>query len=142
MAGCFGALPSISNFNLKMKNKILSVVVCYHTTKGHLGRETVVLKPSHFTGHPYDNVRRKLEPGIIARNTMLIRARLGDTWDLTWAAYKKEREKDGGQGCANNEEDCFHEIMKLTPNAIGAMAFSTTWAEDVQNLELPPSVQE
>jgi hypothetical protein len=86
------------------------------------------LKPSVFLKHPFDSLAQKTETEIVARNIMVIRARLGDEWSLTWQQYEQEREKDGGQGCARMEQLTFNRVMPLIPDAIGAISFSPTWA--------------
>lgn len=87
------------------------------------------LKPSIFKSFPWESILQKSEDEQIAQNIMIIRARLGDKWDITWDEYKKEREKDGGWGCAYSEERYFKELMKQIPDVLGAIAFSPTWAK-------------
>ena len=58
---------------------------------------------------------------------MVIRKRLGDEWDLTWEQYKAEREKDGGYSWI--EKNYFEEVMPMISDAIGAISFSTSWAD-------------
>ena len=83
------------------------------------------LSPSVFTSHPFGSVLKKSEAESIARNIMVIRARLG-RWDLTWPQYRAEREKDGG--FSELEKAYFEEAVRLIPDAIGAIAFSPSWA--------------
>lgn len=93
--------------------------------------------PSIFTNHPFESVMHKMEPEIIARNIMVIRARCGDNWPLSFDQYRTEREKDGGHGCANYEKQSFDEIIAMIPDALGAISFSKTWAKAARTAITP-----
>ena len=85
------------------------------------------LKPSMFLAFPWESQLGKTEAETVARNTMVIRSRLGDKWDLSWKEYKAERKKDGDY--PESEKEYFDQVMKLIPDAIGAIGFSQTWAK-------------
>lgn len=87
-----------------------------------------ILKPSVFTAQPMGSVTQNSESETVARNIMVIRKRLGDAWPLTWQQYKAEREKDGGNGCADSEREFFREVIELIPDAVGAIRFADAWA--------------
>lgn len=88
-----------------------------------------VIPPSVFTKQPWGSRAGKTEAETVARNIMVIRKRNGDEWPLTWAQYEAGREKDGGAGCALCERGYFDEIIKMIPDAVGAIAFCEGWAE-------------
>ena len=86
------------------------------------------LKPSDFTRFPMGSSLQNCESEQVAVNIMVIRKRRGNLWPLSWMEYKAEREKDGGEGCAEYEKSYFTNVIKLIPDAIGAISFSPVWA--------------
>jgi len=88
------------------------------------------MPPSTFTEYPFNSVLQKGEAEQVAANIMVIRKRLGDTWSpLNWKTYKAEREKDEGEGCTEGQEkNYFDDVVKLIPDALGAISFSPIWA--------------
>lgn len=88
------------------------------------------LKPSVFAERPRESVLQKTELEIVAQNIMKIRKRLGDKWPLTKEEYESERKKDGGFGYL--EASYFDDVIKLIPDAVGAISFSATWAESAR----------
>lgn len=85
------------------------------------------LKPSHFTAQPWNSIAGNSESEVIARNIMMIRKRRGDVWPLAWAEYKAERQKDGN--FSEREKQYFDKVIKLIPDAIGAINFCKEWAD-------------
>jgi hypothetical protein len=75
---------------------------------------------------PWNSVLRSGEAERIAANIMTIRARLGNKWELTWDEYKTERLKDGTFSYC--EQPYFEDVIKVIPDAIGAISFSQDWA--------------
>lgn len=88
------------------------------------------LKPGAFTSFPWESLLHKTEAEVIASNIMKIRKRLGDKWPLKWDEYKAKRLKD--TGFSQMEKDYFEQVMPLIPDAIGAIAFSQSWAKDAR----------
>lgn len=88
------------------------------------------IKPSSFSSFPFESLLQKTEAEVIALNIMKIRKRLGDNWKLTWEEYERERLKDSGFNWM--EKAYFEEVMPLIPDAIGAISFSKSWAEDAR----------
>ncbi len=84
------------------------------------------LKPSHFTGKPFGSILQNSESETIALNSMVIRKRLGDKWDLSWKEYKAERKKDNG--FTEGEKTYFEKVIPLISDVIGAISFSQSWA--------------
>ena len=97
-----------------------------------------VLKPSHFKAQPWNSLYGKLEAEIIARNIMVIRARRGDIWPLSWEQYREERQKDGN--FSELEKGYFDEVIALIPDAIGAVRFSPTWTKAAREVQLSEAV--
>ena len=81
------------------------------------------LLPSHFKSFPFGSVLQnsESESETVAANTMVIRARLGDRWEMTW-----ERKKDGS--FSDMEEGYFKKVMPLIADPIGAISFAPGWA--------------
>ena len=79
------------------------------------------------------SILQKSESETIASNIMRIRARRGDSWELSWADYKREREKDGSFSMI--EKPYFEEVIKLIPDAIGAISFAPSWARDARKAQ-------
>lgn len=85
------------------------------------------MKPSDFNKHPYDSVLQNNECETIARNIMVILARLGNEFRLlSWDEYKQEREKDGN--FTMSEKALFDRVVGFCVAAESAKAFSPGWA--------------
>lgn len=89
--------------------------------------------PSHFCDYPWDSVLKQTEAEIVAMNIMKIRRRLGNRWELSWQDYERERRKDGNFNPI--EQHYFEQVIPLIPDAIGAIAFSTSWANSARDQE-------
>ncbi len=85
------------------------------------------LKPSHFLDQPMNSTLQNSESETVARNIMVIRKQLGNTWPLTWKKYKKARVEKGAD-FSEIERDYFVDVIKLIPDALGAIAFAPSWA--------------
>ena len=91
------------------------------------------LKPSVFTKHPWNSILCNTESEIVARNIMVILARLGDTWQkLTWRKYKSECKKDSG--FSKMEKHTFEKVYPMVCNPIGAIGFSPCWKEAAEKV--------
>ena len=84
------------------------------------------LPPSIFLTFPWDSVAGNSERESTAYYIMVVRAQRGDKWPLTYRDYKTTRVKMGGDPCDATQ---FREVMKLIPDAIGAVRFCDAWAE-------------
>ncbi len=91
-----------------------------------------ILKPSLFTGHPWNSIFQNAETEQIALNIMLILKRNGDKFlfpeEMTWEMYKEERLKDGQFPEA--EQSYFEKVKYLSTGVKSTILnFSPDWSK-------------
>lgn len=84
------------------------------------------LPPSIFLAFPWESVCDKSEYEATAFHIMSVRHARGDVWPLTYAEYKASRIRQNGEPCDAAQ---FKHVLKLIPDAIGAIRFCDDWAK-------------
>jgi hypothetical protein len=86
------------------------------------------LPPSTFLTFPWESVCDKSEYEAIAYGIMHARFKRGDVWSLTYAEYKAARIASGLSPNEVADSASFKHVLKLIPDAIGAIRFCDDWA--------------
>lgn len=90
------------------------------------------MKPSNFTAHPYNSVKRKSESETVAANIMRILKRTGNTFrNLNWDEYKAERLND--DNFSEKEHAYFLDVIGFCASAETAVLFSPAWVQEEES---------
>lgn len=90
------------------------------------------MKPSDFVEvFPWNSVFRNSDYETIARNILVVKSKLDDTWgEITWEQYKEKRLKDGN--FSEVEKDYFDKVVDYCKDEESVRKFSPDW-RDLKN---------
>lgn len=93
------------------------------------------LKPSIFLSFPWESVCDKSEYEAIALSIMRARVARGDKWPLSYVQYREARLGAGVNPQGSEAE--FNHVIRLIPDAIGAIRFCDDWAKAARKATQP-----